>query len=179
MKSVLYTHEILQDSLKEMGVQAETENEAISHNTDMKKRDKKQDEDQVHCSWCGFDPHKRSECPAKDAVCHRCGRRGHFKSVCFNEKRMTHRSHKQNAFSDSSEYEYDNGETYDLSHLGGVLGGHATQFPQWSVLFYTGREERILDQVTRRTESTSHGIQYSIQQVMFCTSNIRAVRGFV
>ena len=35
------------------------------------------------CGWCGKSPlHKKQQCPAKDAVCHTCGKLGHFQSVC-------------------------------------------------------------------------------------------------
>ena len=26
--------------------------------------------------------HGRSQCPAKEAICHKCGKRGHYKSMC-------------------------------------------------------------------------------------------------
>ena len=26
--------------------------------------------------------HRKQQCPAKDIVCHKCGKRGHFQSVC-------------------------------------------------------------------------------------------------
>ena len=35
------------------------------------------------CGWCGKSPpHKKARCPAKDAVCQKCKKKGHFKSVC-------------------------------------------------------------------------------------------------
>lgn len=34
------------------------------------------------CSQCGKAPHSRDKCPAKDTVCHRCQRKGHFSSQC-------------------------------------------------------------------------------------------------
>ncbi len=34
------------------------------------------------CGRCGRPPHDRQLCPARDAVCHKCNKRGHFKSVC-------------------------------------------------------------------------------------------------
>ena len=35
------------------------------------------------CSWCGFTPrHDRSQCPARNAVCRKCKKRGHFQKVC-------------------------------------------------------------------------------------------------
>ena len=35
------------------------------------------------CSRCGKSPsHDRQQCPARDAVCHKCAKHGHFQSVC-------------------------------------------------------------------------------------------------
>ena len=35
------------------------------------------------CSRCGKSPpHDRQQCPAREAVCHKCAKRGHFQSVC-------------------------------------------------------------------------------------------------
>ena len=37
------------------------------------------------CPWCGSTrdhSSKRSECPAKEKLCHACGKLGHFRSVC-------------------------------------------------------------------------------------------------
>ena len=31
---------------------------------------------------CGRELHSRIQCPAKDATCHRCGKRGHYGSQC-------------------------------------------------------------------------------------------------
>ena len=36
-----------------------------------------------NCSHCGQSPmHPRQQCPARDATCHHCSKKGHFKSVC-------------------------------------------------------------------------------------------------
>ena len=34
------------------------------------------------CKRCGKEPHTRSKCPAKDAVCHKCQKKGHYGSMC-------------------------------------------------------------------------------------------------
>ena len=35
------------------------------------------------CSWCGKVPaHDRQKCPAKEAVCRKCQKKGHFQRVC-------------------------------------------------------------------------------------------------
>lgn len=38
------------------------------------------------CSTCGRGPHSRSSCPARGAVCHKCGNRGHFAAVCSTKQ---------------------------------------------------------------------------------------------
>ena len=36
-----------------------------------------------NCTWCGkFPSHSRHLCPAREAVCHKCRKKGHFKAVC-------------------------------------------------------------------------------------------------
>ena len=38
---------------------------------------------QSRCPRCGNSPtHGRQQCPARDATCHSCGKKGHFKSMC-------------------------------------------------------------------------------------------------
>lgn len=38
------------------------------------------------CSRCGYDQHQRGgRCPAAEATCHRCNRKGHFSSRCFSK----------------------------------------------------------------------------------------------
>lgn len=39
------------------------------------------------CTRCGQSPkHDKKSCPAKDSVCHRCHKKGHFKTVCRSKK---------------------------------------------------------------------------------------------
>ena len=35
------------------------------------------------CTYCGNQPHPRTSCPAKDAICDGCGKKGHWIKVCF------------------------------------------------------------------------------------------------
>ena len=34
------------------------------------------------CFFCGYSRHPRSKCPAQDATCSKCQKKGHFKKVC-------------------------------------------------------------------------------------------------
>ena len=39
---------------------------------------------QSKCFFCGFGRHHRSKCPAKEAICKGCGKKGHFQKVCLS-----------------------------------------------------------------------------------------------
>ena len=41
------------------------------------------------CFFCGGNRHNRQKCPAKDSICHNCGRTGHFAKVCQSKKQLT------------------------------------------------------------------------------------------
>ena len=34
------------------------------------------------CYFCGLRRHPRSKCPAREAMCHKCQKKGHFAKVC-------------------------------------------------------------------------------------------------
>ena len=36
----------------------------------------------TRCPWCGKPKHDRQHCPAKEAVCRKCKKRGHYQKVC-------------------------------------------------------------------------------------------------
>ncbi|XP_068671157.1 uncharacterized protein [Montipora foliosa] len=56
------------------------------------------------CKRCGKNPaHKRTQCPAKDAYCRKCKKKGHFQAVCLSGKVNT---------------VVDDGSTYFLGALG-------------------------------------------------------------
>ena len=38
------------------------------------------------CFYCGRASHHRRKCPAREAMCHTCGIKGHFSSVCMKKK---------------------------------------------------------------------------------------------
>ena len=37
------------------------------------------------CQWCGRESHPRDKCPAKDAQCNKCKKKGHFANVCRSQ----------------------------------------------------------------------------------------------
>ena len=44
---------------------------------------------QSKCYFCGLSRHPRSACPAKDAVCKKCNKKGHYQRVCLSKKSGT------------------------------------------------------------------------------------------
>ena len=55
------------------------------------------------CTRCGKGPHPRDKCPAKDAICHRCQRKGHFMSCCLTKSvsEVSNESYLDTAFLDT------------------------------------------------------------------------------
>ena len=41
------------------------------------------------CTRCGREPHARNSCPAKEAICYTCKKRGHYSSQCFRKLSVT------------------------------------------------------------------------------------------
>ena len=39
------------------------------------------------CRWCGRQQHKQELCPAKDVICTKCQKKGHFQAVCLSKKK--------------------------------------------------------------------------------------------
>ena len=37
------------------------------------------------CTRCGKGPHPRGACPAKEAICHKCKKKGHYSTQCFSK----------------------------------------------------------------------------------------------
>ena len=46
------------------------------------KNDRDQKSSPSVCTRCSKEPHSRRVCPARDAECHKCGKRGHFSAQC-------------------------------------------------------------------------------------------------
>ena len=40
---------------------------------------------QGKCSCCGCRPHSHQQCPARDAECHTCHKKGHYSAQCFHK----------------------------------------------------------------------------------------------
>ena len=87
---------------------------------------KKYDNDPVQnkfCTRCGKSPiHDFKVCPARDAICHKCSRRGHFKKYCRSAGRVWE-IHQENSEDSSDETT----ETFI-----GVVDSHQ-ETPDWTV----------------------------------------------
>jgi len=56
------------------------------------------------CTRCDrLPPHDRSECSAKDAICHNCSKRGYFKSLCKSARNVGNVYHHDLLDEDSSD----------------------------------------------------------------------------
>ena len=53
---------------------------------EMDKRSTKQ------CTRCGKEQHTRNKCPARDATCHKCGKKGHYRAHSADPRRSTSRT---------------------------------------------------------------------------------------
>ena len=39
------------------------------------------------CTRCGKSPqHGKGQCPAREAICHKCGKKGHYKKMCWSKQ---------------------------------------------------------------------------------------------
>ena len=50
-----------------------------------KGKDRQWSKSHDKCTRCGRGPHARVDCPAKEAACHKCGKKGLYASQCFSK----------------------------------------------------------------------------------------------
>jgi len=50
------------------------------------KSGKKHDGMGKRCKYCAGKPHKREQCPARDATCHSCKGKGHYRKACLKKR---------------------------------------------------------------------------------------------
>ena len=60
----------------------ETKEESVEHERSTSAATARYSSQTTKCFFCGYARHPRSKCPAKDAQCNNCGKKGHFRRVC-------------------------------------------------------------------------------------------------
>ena len=75
------------------------------------------------CTRCGKGSHKRDKCPARDAVCHKCHKKGHYSACCLSKSvanvTMTNQqTHSDTAFLDTIGSDHTTSWTVKLNLLG-------------------------------------------------------------
>ena len=94
------------------------------------------------CTRCGKEPHKRDICPARDAKCHQCNRRGHYSSQCLSKTVAEISSHLEEQEGDTENDE--EGDNSDSAFLDAVSDKVSTKGKQWKVtLHLNGRKEEF------------------------------------
>ena len=79
------------------------------------------------CGRCGRSQHDRQQCPARDAVCHKCAWKGHFKSMCRSTAKI-------------QEVQLENaGSTAEEAFLGHLTQQGASPSPWAVTLFLNGK----------------------------------------
>ena len=105
------------------------------------------------CGWCGKSPlHKKQQCPAKDAVCHTCGKPGHIQSVCRSVNVILYTDTDREPVSDSAVDPLPSSRE-ECNFLGKVTKGDAKP---WSITIAVNNEpiEFEID-MGQRSESSS------------------------
>jgi hypothetical protein len=88
------------------------------------------------CNRCGKGPHPRVHCPARDAICHKCQKKGHYSSQCFS-KTIADVSSEQRQIQLLPNTEEDS-DYYDTAYLDALGRGES---PCWMTkLSINGRE---------------------------------------
>ena len=60
--------------------------EAPSKKTILEETSQKKTSTGKSCYWCAGNRHPRDQCPAKDAKCSSCNKKGHFAKICFKSQ---------------------------------------------------------------------------------------------
>ena len=106
--------------------------EAVSKSSEVKQPNRKpprsfssrppQQRRQHVCTQCGRGTHSLQVCPAKEATCHKCNKKGHYSSMCHT-KSVSNISEESDPKSDAIETAYldtlegqKSTQNYDKSH---------------------------------------------------------------
>ena len=86
------------------------------------------------CMRCGKPTHPRDKCPARDAICHRCNRKGHYSSQCLS-KTVFAASQEDMAFQQDSIISEEPVANHYLDAIG------TSQESSWSVKLHVDSQE--------------------------------------
>ena len=108
------------------------------------------------CSRCGKGSHSRDKCPAKDATCFKCQKRGNFGSQCFSKDKASQHSVDVDTFTsaDSTHSTYDLTTFLDVIHTGNKAVWTATlKVNQQEVVFKldTGAEVTAISETVYKS----------------------------
>ena len=68
----------------------ETPRETPPRSKPRRGRPKPDSSKKKQCTRCGHGSHSRADCPARDATCHKCQRKGHYSAQCFSKSVPSH-----------------------------------------------------------------------------------------
>ena len=112
------------------------------------------------CRRCGRGPHTRQMCPAKEAVCHKCKRKGHFMAQCLSKSVGGVTTEQSEAYSEQSEDSEDvaylnsvNGTTSNSWNCSVVVNGVAIPFK-----LDTGAEVTVITEGTAEDLNVKHSM---------------------
>lgn len=58
------------------------------------------------CTYCGHEKHDRQACPARNVICRKCNKRGHYASVCLSTKKTVHYMYTEEAHTQENTNEF-------------------------------------------------------------------------
>ena len=121
------------------------------------------------CAWCGFETHRRDQCPARNQQCTYCGKQGHFQRVCRQLRRTARHD-------DSLVHTVATAQT--STHLPSAFLGSLSGGTGWSVSIVLNGTPLVMKVDTGADVTAISTAQYdSLQDAPVLTSSDRALRG--
>lgn len=108
------------------------------------------------CTWCGGGSHARDKCPAQNAKCAFCNKRGHYEKACIFKKTLSEKSSKQKPrkevnvvehSSSDSEEEPNGAHSYDMDVISVSSINHTAREVLANVKLHTAQPAVLLGKV--------------------------------